>query len=86
MVGIITGTNGTININSGGAGQSPEEYARGKEYLQDLARLTGGRIFEADTTYNLDSAFRSIAEELRRQYSLGYYPEKVGGRRDAKEY
>lgn len=78
LVGIITGTNGTININSGEAGQSTEEYARGKEYLQDLARLTGGRIFEADTTSNLDAAFRSIAEELRRQYSLGYYPEKVG--------
>jgi hypothetical protein len=28
--------------------------------------------------YNVDSAFSGIAEELRRQYSLGYYPDKVG--------
>ena len=27
---------------------------------------------------NLDAAFSGIAEELRRQYSLGYYPENVG--------
>ena len=51
---------------------------------QELARLSGGRIFEADTTYNLDAAFRSIAEELRRQYSLGYYPENTGTRGDRK--
>lgn len=70
---IITGRGGGINIP--GAGQSPEEYRRGKTYLEELARYSGGRKFEADTTRNLDSAFRSIAEELRRQYSLGYYPD-----------
>ena len=77
LAGIITGGNVRIG-GGGGAGQSPEEYARGKSYLEELASLSGGRIFEADTTYNLDAAFRSIAEELRRQYSLGYYPETVG--------
>ena len=75
---------GGIRINTGGgatgAGQSRQEYARGNEYLTDLARLTGGRKFDADTTYNLDSAFRSIAEELRRQYSLGYYPTEIGNK------
>jgi len=67
-------TGGNINVQ-GGAGTSAEEYRRGKAYLTELARYSGGRIFEADTVNNLDSAFRSIAEELRRQYSLGYYPE-----------
>ena len=74
---------GSIRVNTGGttgAGQSRQEYARGNEYLTDLARLTGGRKFDADTTYNLDSAFRSIAEELRRQYSLGYYPTEIGNK------
>lgn len=70
---IITGSGGNVRI--GGAGTSRQEYERGKSYLQELAKFSGGRHFEADTTYNLDSAFRSIAEELRRQYSLGYYPE-----------
>lgn len=76
LAGIVLGGRGGASI--GGAGQSREEYARGKEYLKELAQLTGGRMFEADTTYNLDAAFRSIAEELRRQYSLGYYPEETG--------
>lgn len=70
---IITGGGGNVSIGS--AGTSAEDYARGKTYLEELARNSGGRKFEADTIANLDAAFRSIAEELRRQYSLGYYPE-----------
>jgi len=68
---------GTIQVQSR-SGTSAEEYELGKAYLTRLARYSGGRIFEADTIYNLDAAFRSIAEELRRQYSLGYYPETSG--------
>ena len=62
----------------GPAGSSPGEYATGLQYLETLAQNSGGRKFEADTTYNLDAAFAGIAEELRRQYSLGYYPDKIG--------
>ena len=62
----------------GRAGNSAEEYATGKKYLDSLAADTGGREFEADSLGNLDSAFSGIAEELRRQYSIGYYPDKVG--------
>jgi Ca-activated chloride channel homolog len=79
---IITGGQSTT-ISVGSAGTSAEEYERGKQYLGELARFSGGRKFEADTINNLDSAFRSIAEELRRQYSLGYYPDtgETGERR-----
>jgi hypothetical protein len=62
----------------GGAGNSPEEYETGKKYLNALAQETGGREFEADSLTNLTTAFTGIAEELRRQYSIGYYPDKVG--------
>jgi Ca-activated chloride channel homolog len=62
----------------GGAGNSPEEYETGKKYLNALAQETGGREFEADSLTNLSTAFSGIAEELRRQYSIGYYPDKVG--------
>jgi len=34
---------------------------------------------------NLDAAFTGIAEELRQQYSLGYYPDNVGQRGDRKQ-
>lgn len=61
-----------------GRGQSKAEYDRGAKYLQTLADNSGGRLFEADTTTNLDTAFAGIAEELRRQYSIGYYPDKSG--------
>ena len=61
-----------------GAGNTREEYDTGKRYLETLAQDTGGREFEADSLTNLDAAFSGIAEELRRQYSLGYYPDKIG--------
>jgi VWFA-related protein len=61
-----------------GRGQSAAEYERGRLYLDGLAEKSGGRIFEADTTQNLDTAFAGIAEELRRQYYVGYYPDKPG--------
>jgi len=61
---------------SGGAGNSRVEYERGDQYLHDLARVSGGRLYNAEQQ-NLDAAFRSVAEELRRQYSLGYYPKKA---------
>lgn len=69
----------------GSAGSSRGEYETGRRYLEELARNSGGRIFEADTTYNLDAAFSGIAEELRRQYTLGYYPEAIGQKGDRKQ-
>jgi VWFA-related protein len=60
----------------GGPGTSPEEYRRGGEYLRRLANMTGGRHHNADDLNYLEQAFTSIAEELRRQYSLGYYPAR----------
>lgn len=61
-----------------GIGGSPEEHARGKIYMRNLTEFGGGRIFEADTVDNLNNAYRSIAEELRKQYSIGYYPDIEG--------
>lgn len=59
--------------------QMSEDYARGRTYLTELAGVTGGKVFRAESTpRGLTAAFESIAEELRRQYVLGYYPEKPG--------
>lgn len=79
---------GNVSIGGGGGssrGQNPTEYAKGKQYLQMLAQNSGGRAFDAQSMYNLDAAFSGIAEELRRQYSLGYYPETVGKIGDRKQ-
>lgn len=70
----------------GGSGTSRGEYERADQYLHDLARVTGARLYTAEQQ-NLDYAFRLVAEELRRQYSLGYYPKNTphpGERRSVK--
>lgn len=65
--------------SGGGAGSSRADYERGERYLHELAELTGGRVYEAskDLRY-LRTAFSSIADELGRQYLVGYYPRKKG--------
>jgi VWFA-related protein len=66
-------------------GQSAAEYEVGKSYLELLATNSGGRMFEADTITNLDAAFAGVAEELRRQYSIGYYANEDGQPGDRKK-
>ncbi|MEP6704304.1 MAG: VWA domain-containing protein [Acidobacteriota bacterium] len=68
-----------------GRGQSDAEYVKGKTYLETLATSSGGRIFEADTIPNLEVAFAGVAEELRRQYSIGYYATEDGKPGDRKK-
>ena len=70
----------------GGSGTSRAEYELGDQYLHDLARVSGARLYNAEQQ-NLSVAFQSVAEELRRQYSLGYYPTRTpqpGERRNIK--
>jgi Ca-activated chloride channel family protein len=64
----------------------PEETERerqGSLYLRELARKSGGQFYFAGGREGMAKSLRSIAEELRAQYSLGYYPpatEKRGKR------
>ena len=72
--GIIPKVNGGYN-----PGESPEDYALGRRYLEDLASVTGGRVFRPESTPGgLTRAFEGIAEELRRQYNIGYVPKEEG--------
>ena len=54
-------------------GATKDSYERANQYLHGMADRTGGRLYQANDRTQLDQAFSSIAEELRRQYSLGYY-------------
>jgi VWFA-related protein len=72
--GGVTIGNGGGRRGGGARGTSREEYERGDQYLHDLARVTGARLYNSEMQ-DLDFAFRSVAEELRRQYSIGYYPK-----------
>lgn len=60
-------------------GTTSEEYALGRRYLEELADYTGGRVFRPESTPGgLTLAFEGIAEELRRQYQIGYIPADEG--------
>lgn len=60
-------------------GTTAADYALGRRYLEDLANATGGRIFRPEATPGgLRAAFEGIAEELRRQYNIGYVPVREG--------
>jgi VWFA-related protein len=70
-----------------GGGATAADYARGDAYLNELAQRTGGRMYRGNSVVNISQAFEWVAEELRRQYSLGYYPKaagKSGERRQVK--
>lgn len=91
LIGILGGRGGGSGPigggGGGGVGVSRSDYERANRYLRDLAEKTGARQYQGDTTSNLSSAFASIAEELRRQYSLGYYPirpPQAGQRRQVR--
>ena len=58
-------------------------YKRAGLYMRQLADGSGGRYYVAGSSGLLAEAFGRIAGELRRQYSLGYYPKNLStdGRR-----
>ncbi|HEX7771484.1 MAG TPA: VWA domain-containing protein [Pyrinomonadaceae bacterium] len=59
-----------------GRGTARDDYELANYYLQELANNTGGREYQADSLRNMSYAFANVAEELRRQYSIGYYPKR----------
>ena len=59
-------------------GSMPGDYRKAVRYLHALADGTGGRFYSGDSMFGIGQAFTWIAEELGRQYSLGYYPTTAG--------
>lgn len=47
---------------------------RAEEFLRELAEASAGRYYRSEVT-DLDQTFALIADELRHQYRLGFYPE-----------
>src|SRR5687767_10765913 len=74
--GIFGGGMGRRYPPRGGRGTSRGDYELANHYLQELANTSGGREYRADSLQNMSSAFANVAEELRRQYSIGYYPKR----------
>lgn len=55
----------------------PGRNIRGENALTGLALGTGGRVFSPSVGPALDQAFAEILRELRTQYLLGFYPQRV---------
>ncbi|HXS02183.1 MAG TPA: VWA domain-containing protein [Pyrinomonadaceae bacterium] len=53
---------------------SRELYSLARREMNDLARGSGGRSFEAATLADARAAFARVAADIGTQYSLGYYP------------
>ncbi len=52
-----------------------ETYQKTADLLLDAASLSGGRLYRADALTDLENSFSRIAEDLRNQYWLSYYPK-----------
>jgi len=48
----------------------------GYDLMEKLSEVTGGRFYQGETK-NLKETFTLIAEELRHQYRLGFYPDDL---------
>lgn len=66
------------SVPGSGGGSNDPESALADAYLHELAQKTGGRFYRGDTLANISQSFAWVAEELRRQYSIGYYPSPPG--------
>ena len=75
IFGLPIPTPGIPGTTTGGM---PGDYKRAVAYLHALANVTAGRFYSGDSLFGIDQAFTWIAEELGRQYSLGYYPATTG--------
>ena len=71
------GGGGLGGRGGGGYPRRTEERPDGKKILQQISRETGGRFFEVTKKETIDDIYTAIDEELRKQYSLGYTPEKA---------
>jgi Ca-activated chloride channel homolog len=48
----------------------------GEHALIQISKDTGGKHYYAESTSELDAAFREISDELRTQYLIGYYTNR----------
>ena len=49
-------------------------YKLARRELRTLGERTGGRVYPVKTLPDLTGVYKQVADELRSQYSIGYYP------------
>jgi VWFA-related protein len=67
-----------------GGGRLPRPPAQAADHpdegLAKIAAVTGGGYFELTSTSDLAATFSRVADELHRQYALGFSPDKLDGK------
>jgi VWFA-related protein len=69
------GTFGAVGHVTRNGEFASEAYKRATLFLRLLSDKTAGRFQFADSEKNLASSFATIAQQLREQYAIGYYPK-----------
>jgi VWFA-related protein len=67
---------GGFSGHSGG----PPAADKPDDGLAKIAAVTGGGYFELTSTSDLAATFSRVADELHRQYALGFTPDKLDGK------
>jgi|SRR5690349_5489140 len=71
-----TGGFGSVTAHMTRNGElASEAYKRATIYLQLLAEETGGRFGYSDRAKNLARSFEQVTDQVRDQYTLGFYPK-----------
>lgn len=74
-----------LTIHTTPSGESIRSaFERGNRYLRLLSSTSGGRFYYADSLKNLEQSFAQIADELRQQYSIGYYPKNQAASKEKR--
>jgi len=71
---------GGLGGRGGGSNSGRLELEKPDEGLPKIAAATGGGYFELTSARDLASTFARVADELHRQYALGFTPEKLDGK------
>jgi Ca-activated chloride channel family protein len=64
----------------GGGHQQTGREQKPDEGLAKIAAESGGGYFELESTNDLGATFARVADELHRQYAMGFSPEKLDGK------
>jgi len=62
--------------NGGRSVPMAAQHPDGKKILQQISRETGGGFFEVSKKEPIDSIYKTVQEELRNQYSIGYISDQ----------
>ena len=74
---VFGGGPGMGRRGGGGRRMPQQERPDGKKILERISKETGGTLFEVSKKHPLEDIYRSIEEELRSQYSLGYTSDRT---------